>query len=903
MSVSGPDREHEDRRLEAVIGEIELQLRARTADVAKYRSLLTGTQEFLKEEKPRAILDFEALVEVAGGMSKLKEAAKLHKFSAARAQQLERLLKSPYFARIDFREDRRDTGARVPHDADDPERGDWRVDVLGRVPGRDLAGEVQKVYIGISSLTKEDTGEHLVFDWRAPVSSMYYDFELGEAHYEAPAGIVRGEILLKRHFRIRDGRIEMMFDNSLTIYDEMLQEALQKATGDRMRSIVNTIQREQNQIIRGENRGALVVQGSAGSGKTVIALHRAAYLLYKYRSTMNARNIVMFSPGKLFVDYTSPVLPELGEEPIQQISFGDFARQWLVEGKPFGPSPQFAPQPAAQFRSQDIEAGARPSSGGGEDYGRRDDQNADNTGAESPYAEPFPLRIEDVDEQLEYLLGSRESKGYQVRAAGIRMKSSAQFTRLIEAYAASLTTGAKAMGDVVFRGKMVMSREEAAQLLKTDYAYLPLEKRMDKIKRRAIWLLDEFEPKRAEEIEKEILAGPDSQYLFRKEIRRMSRIRAHEEVQAVRDRIRSWGAASALKAYIRLYQDADLFRRLTASAGLAGTGALGRDRSGADELEQVRAETLERLSGGTLPFEDLSPLLFLKGLLEGFPELSPVRHVIVDEVQDYTPAQHEVLKRSFTLASFTLLGDLNQAMGIHAAGAGWEDLYREIEAVYGGATTGGIRQGRVATAAPGTVPGANTGAVIPVRLTESYRSTRDITEFTRAMLQGGEPVEAIERPGELPLLVRSSGQEDLARDVLTDIRALREDGLTSIAIICKTARESWKAWNDLSAMSVPSGKPDRKDAIHLVKADDRQFRRGVLVIPSYLAKGLEFEAVVIYDAGVNTYSAPGDRRVLYTACTRALHRLHIHYSGTVSPFISQVGPSMYHEADGIRRTD
>jgi DNA helicase-2/ATP-dependent DNA helicase PcrA len=773
MSVPPEDQEYEVARLATVILEIQKQLTGRREETTRYKDLLTGARKSEWEESPHEVWDFDALVEAAAGMDRLKAAAKHYRFSAGRGKQLERLARSPYFARIDFRE----------------------------------SGEsgIRGIYIGIAALTDADTGKHLVYDWRAPVSSMYYDFELGAAQFAAPSGIVSGDILLKRHFRIKDGRLEFMFDNSLTIYDEVLQETLEGATGDRMRSIVNTIQREQNRVIRGESSGALVVQGSAGSGKTAIALHRAAYLLYKHRSTMSARNILMFSPGRLFVDYTSPVLPELGEEPVRQVCFGDFGAEQLAK-------------------------------------------------ARSPEPDLASLRVESMDEQLEYLLEHRGTPGHDVRVAGIRLKSTTHFAELIERYAEHLAVDIEDLDDVVFRGKVIMSKEEAADLLRCQYAYLPLEKRVDKIRRRVFWLLEEVQQRRAEEIERELLDDPESAYLFRKEIRRMSRIGAHQEIQLVRDKVRSWGTVSAYAAYRRLFEGEELSRSPA--------------RPDAPEfLSGACAETVERLSSSTIPYEDLAPLLLLRGLLEGFPEQSEIKHVIVDEVQDYSPVQHEVLRRSFPQASFTLLGDVNQSLSAHAGSSTYDEVLRQVTKVYG----------------------ANGEPVVPVRLTESYRSTREITEFTRAILAGGEPIQAIERPGELPRVMRSSGRQELGRAIARDVAALCEEGLGSIAVICKTARESWAAYDDIK--SLKDLLKDRKP--HLVKASEHGFRRGILVIPSYLAKGLEFETVLIYNASQEDYSYPEERHVLYAACTRALHRLHLHYAGELSPFIEAVDPVLY----------
>ena len=179
-----------------------------------------------------------------------------------------------------------------------------------------------------------------------------------------------------------------------------------------------------------------------------------------------------------------------------------------------------------------------------------------------------------------------------------------------------------------------------------------------------------------------------------------------------------------------------------------------------------------------------------------------------------------------------------------------------------------------------------------VRLEKSYRSTREITEFTHAMLRGGQPVEAIERPGERPRIIKCRGRDSLAEAIAADIRQLQSEGFGSIAVICRTARESWSAFETLRPLLTPvpsaNGAPRRTGGIRLVTKEQRKFIRGTLVIPSYLAKGLEFEAVIVYDAGAGSYSHPDDRLLLYTACTRALHKLHIYHTGETSPLLSDI---------------
>lgn len=188
----------------------------------------------------------------------------------------------------------------------------------------------QDIYIGITHV--EDNLNYYVHDWRSPICSLFYDYELGIASYEAPSGQITGEITKKRQYTIEDATILHIFDNEVNIDDELLQEVLATESSDKMKNIVNTIQKEQNQVIRNTNDLNLIVQGIAGSGKTSVALHRIAFLLYKIEG-LNSKNVLIFSPNKVFSEYISNVLPELGEENVKETSIHDFFLAYLSNFK------------------------------------------------------------------------------------------------------------------------------------------------------------------------------------------------------------------------------------------------------------------------------------------------------------------------------------------------------------------------------------------------------------------------------------------------------------------------------------------------------------------------------------------------------------------------------------------
>lgn len=204
--------------------------------------------------------------------------------------------KTPYFARIDFTPRKKETK--------------------------------QKVYIGIGNVLDKDNKLYVI-DWRAPISSLYYDFDLGEGSFKIDGKHYYGNIDLKRQYKIEDGKLLSYFDTDMTINDDILKEILSKNVSTKMKQIVSSIQKEQNCIVRDDLNRNILVQGVAGSGKTSIALHRAAYLLYKHRKTIKSSDICIISPNNIFSSYISDVLPQLGEDNLTETTFAQVARAEL----------------------------------------------------------------------------------------------------------------------------------------------------------------------------------------------------------------------------------------------------------------------------------------------------------------------------------------------------------------------------------------------------------------------------------------------------------------------------------------------------------------------------------------------------------------------------------------------
>ncbi len=194
---------------------------------------------------------------------------------------------------------------------------------------KDESGEISNIYMSLTYL-KDENMNNILYDWRSPICSLFYDYETGPASYEAPGGTYYGELKRKRQYKIEKGRLLGVFDNSLNIDDEVLQEVLATESSDKMKNVVNTIQQEQNQVIRNLENHNLIVQGIAGSGKTTVALHRIAFLLYRLKN-LNSSNILIFSPNNIFTEYISDVLPSLGEDNTLQTTFADYLYSFIKD--------------------------------------------------------------------------------------------------------------------------------------------------------------------------------------------------------------------------------------------------------------------------------------------------------------------------------------------------------------------------------------------------------------------------------------------------------------------------------------------------------------------------------------------------------------------------------------------
>jgi len=758
----------EQERLDRVIAAIDGHIARLERETGELREEVVDIRRRFWEDVTVNTDTMDDLLETYWSMKQqaevLSQRERSHQHAARQLAVLRRMKDSPYFGRIDFRED-----------------------------GTPAA---ESIYIGLSSLTDASGDRFLVYDWRAPVSSVYYDYAPGPAKYETPGGTVTGELEKKWQYIIRNGQLKALFDTGLTIGDELLQQVLGRRNDSRMRSIVATIQQEQNRVIRHEKARLVIVSGAAGSGKTSAALQRIAWLLYRYRGKLKSDQIILFSPNAMFNSYVAGVLPELGEENMQQATFQEYLEHRL--GKTF--------------------------------------------------------RVEDPYEQLEYVLTGKDDPQYGVRLASIRFKTSQAFFAAMRRYRERLEREGMVFRSLLFRGRPIVSAREIAERFYGTDAHLPFNKRINRLTE---WLLERLdESEKAERGEKwvddeiELLSREDLQRVYAKlrkkrafsgetfndgqrERDELAKLVVRRAFRRLRDRVQALDYINVPGIYRRLFERPERLAEL-ADGGLP------------ERWEDVCAITLAALENKQLFYEDATPYLLLQEMIGGFRSNTSIRHVLVDEAQDYSPFQFEFLKRLFPAASMTVLGDFNQAIFAHAADA---ENFNPLEGLYGPDETAVFHFSR------------------------SYRSTRQIVEFTRSLVPGGDAIEPFERDGDVPVLTVARDRDDLHRRIAETVSAWKAEGFESIAVICKTMAESAAVFGELAG---------RIDGLKRITTGSFEYEKGVVVIPVALAKGIEFDAVIVYDASDRAYGDESLRRLLYTACTRAMHRLRLFSLGAPS---------------------
>nr|WP_239540862.1 UvrD-helicase domain-containing protein [Pullulanibacillus pueri] len=640
-------------------------------------------------------------------------------------QSLKIAEKEPYFARLDFQED--------------------------------LTPQAEALYIGKVGVADE-SGEPLIIDWRAPIASLFYSFAGGNdlAYYESPEGLVEGYIHLKRNIVIRNRQLQRIVDayvkgkTDLSNVDEFLLYRLSERESSKLQDIVSTIQTEQNNIIRAPKNSALIIQGVAGSGKTTIALHRLAYLIYQHQDKLRSERMIIFAPNRLFLDYIADVLPELGVGGIQQTTFNDWALEQLDE--------------------------------------------------------PLTLRSQH-ESHKEWL----ETGGSPTAMERLRYKGSPAFITYVHQALAHYEAEAIPDQYLELLPHKGLSSETIKQWFYTDYKHYPLSKRKERIETKMKnWV---------EEALKSLESGKEKQALKRK---------AHQKIRAY---LKKHLSPTAVSFYMQLLK--------------------------ADQTcpPDVKAQTLEMLKSKEIYSEDLPPLTHIHHYLNGVPKEQKFHHVVIDEAQDFSPYQVDILKTITLNHSFTILGDLSQGIHEYKGIDDWSAFSERFD------------QSKVTTFV----------------LEKSYRSTTEIIDCANKVLtQAYQPMclaEPVFRSGE-EVKVIACNDDNYHQSLIESIQKALEKGYTNIGILTRTEAESTTLEPIIQSAGLKCT---------LLSGQEDKYSGGLSLSPVYLSKGLEFEATIIANVSRDHYPSNAfHAKLLYVGCTRALHELTLMYKDVPSLLIEPI---------------
>ena len=603
-------------------------------------------------------------------------------------KRFKKMQDSPFFGRVDFR-----------YDGDE---------------------EAETFYIGIGNLSESAGSLPLVYDWRAPVSGLFYDYDKGSASYEAPSGIFEGEVTSKWQYKIRKGKMLYEFESDVKIDDEILGAELGSNGEVQLKNIVRTIQKEQNEIIRNTKDKIMVIQGAAGSGKTSVALHRIAYLLYHDRENLKSSNVLILSPNGVFADYISHILPELGEENIREMSFDLFAYREL----------------------KDIVGDC-----------------------------------EDRYDQIEHTVLNPKIQDI------CREKQSPEFVSKLDGFVLRLEDELMNFRDVEYRG-CTLSEKEIIDLFYFKFLDVPLLSRMHSV---AEYFIDQVETLRDRDL-------------------------SDEEREEVMECFRS------------MYETRDcyvLYSRFL-------------EKEGYRPLPHCQIEKRR------LRYEDVYPVLYLKYTLYQCRNHHGIKHVVVDEMQDYSWIQYLLIHKMFP-CRMTILGDKAQTMEDET-----QDVLKFLPKIFGK----DIRK---------------------IVMNRSYRNTMEVAQYANH-LTGIEDMELFERHGE-PVDERTFLSTEEALETVLEKWLNRREEFETEALIFLTEREAEHAFLYIEKR-LKEIAPEAENQLCYMNRDSQSFKKGLTVTTFYLAKGLEFDQV--FGIFEENRESGLQCQAKYITATRALHELHMY---------------------------
>ncbi|KUO95013.1 HelD family protein [Ferroacidibacillus organovorans] len=645
----------------------------------------------------------------------------------------------------------------------------------------------EDAYIGRFGIFERETLQPIVLDWRSPIANLYYDDSFENVSVEVdPKHPLTFDLERKRQFEFRDGSLEAFYDSENgALIDRLLLERLSARSGDKLQDIVETIQAEQNRIIRADARENMVVQGVAGSGKTTIALHRLSYLAYQKRNNAAHTQFLVIAPNRVFLDYIANVLPDLGVEGVTQFTWEDLTHHLLPKKTKF----------ASEERKR-------------------------------------ALFFEETDN------GKCEEQRVTVLAA--RLRGSMAFAKLLERVVEKVAKQMVPDADLVLSPRHQMTKEEIARRFFEDYRYEPYLKRRKR-------LLDSLSRFAQDAIKDEIAR-------FDKRLTKGKYADALEQSAKIRAAIEE-----RYERFARTVKNIDiyaLYRKVLMSENNVSR-VLATLSDDTELNEQTKRYVLTRYadSDSSWEWEDSAALLFLTRQFHGFASDTRFAHMIVDEAQDLSAFQIFVLTKLSPNATLSIFGDISQSISPYKGLTSWDEVTRDVFLDRASYKT----------------------------LEQSYRSTVEIVTFANRALRHhqtpGIPLaKPVLRHGAEPEILKTSEAQEVAL-LIELIGRVQSEGFKQIAVIEKTMAAC-------SAMQERLQK-EASYALPLLSEKTERYEGGLHLMPIYMSKGLEFDAVIVLNPSANAYDANSSlhAKLLYVACTRALHRLYILQKDSLTPLL------------------
>lgn len=595
-------------------------------------------------------------------------------------------------------------------------------------------------YIGKYGLTLEDSFEPVVVNWRAPIASLFYKGVLGKSKYTVPNGEEEADIKERKQIVIKKGELKGVFDSELDVKDEILQMVLTENSSDKLKDIVMTIQKEQDEIIRQDKNKVVVVNGVAGSGKTTIALHRVSYLLYNFRKQLGDK-VLIFGPNDIFMDYIAQVLPSLGESNVAETTFENFAKSIIKSS---------------------------------------DDSNI----------EKYSTYMEKVMD------GDSES------LADYRYKTSSKYYQKLNSIIDELNQNYFDIQDVLFDGKIIVTKDEIKEMFYGYYKKMPLFRRSEKIRR---ILTSKIKDKRDE-----------LYYKLLKDINtKIENLSDEEKNQQLNNIL--FQKKIKIKEIIRKVIDA---RKILDSW---------------IKHESVKDIYIKYVNHTKMTYMDLVGMLYFEVKLAKPKLKKEVKHVVIDEAQDYSFIQFEIIKEITGCTSYTIVGDSNQRLALNGEDTAMTHLDRVFKK-------------------------EENYDVCQFYLQKSYRSTQEIMEYANRSLDENKIVPLV-RNGDKVIEENDLTEDEMLKILQNIIEDYEDENLSNIAVIFRNKEMLYKY----------SDKIKQKTVIQKLDNEELIYKGGKVMIPAYLAKGLEFDGVIIIqdkEENINPL-------VKYIMCTRALHRLSV----------------------------